>query len=172
MAEESRPVNFSYTKKTTHNLLPLDQFFSWSPAAQCLTVFLSEDTVFRTTESRTVSLQLTCTQFKKEYDEPLYIYLRTHFYIIVLCHWHIKSYIVSQRNTLRSTKTILCQINHLGFVSIKDIKPHSANMSCSTFTNEVVLFLVLTFLLWCMSLLQKTTWKRFLKKTKFPYSQA
>lgn len=104
MAEENRPVNFSYTageeekKKKTLNLASSGPVFSWSPAAQCLTVFLSEDTVFRTTESRSVSLQLTSTPFKKGYNEPLCIYLRTHFYIIVLCHWRIKvSYIVSQR---------------------------------------------------------------------------
>lgn len=65
-------------------------FFFFPPAAQCLTVFRSEDMVLRTTESCTVSLQRTVkeTVRKKQmdYNEPLYIYLRTHFYIIVLCH--------------------------------------------------------------------------------------
>lgn len=46
-------------KKKKLNSASSGPIFSWSPAAQCLTVFLSEDMVLRTTKSCTVSLQLT-----------------------------------------------------------------------------------------------------------------
>lgn len=84
----------NWRKKKTLNSASSGPIFSWSPAAQCLTVFLSEDMVLRTTKSSTVSLQQSSYTVKKiDYNEPLYIYLRrTHFYIIVLCHWHIKAY--------------------------------------------------------------------------------
>lgn len=70
MAEESRPVNFSYAtgeKKKTLNLTSSGPIFSWSPAAQCLTVFLSEDIVLRITESCTVSLQLIVKYTEKNW---------------------------------------------------------------------------------------------------------
>lgn len=98
MAEESRPVNFSYATWEIKNT-QLD--FLWTNfflVSSCSMFDSLPKWGYGFTHHRVLycliatNSQVHSKKKKMDYNEPLYIYLRrTHFYIIVLCHWHIKA---------------------------------------------------------------------------------